>query len=85
MPRVQSESIRWVGYDAEHKTLFVRFMDGELYSFDGVERRFYRELLKAESKSYFVRETLQRRFVTRHLEDDWPLSEDEQRRGLEVA
>jgi hypothetical protein len=85
MPRVQSESVRWVGYDAKRKTLFVRFVDGDLCSYEGVERRLYSDFLKAKSKAFFVRERLQDKFVTRHLEDDWPEFEEETRalhRGL---
>lgn len=58
MPRmihVSSTSIAAIGYEADDKTLYIRFLEsGETYVYYGVETWRHKELLKAESKgSYF--------------------------------
>jgi lysyl-tRNA synthetase class 2 len=57
MVPVVSSVIAAVGYDPEERRLWVDFVSGRRYVYDGVGARTHRELLDAESVgSYFNRE-----------------------------
>ena len=56
MPAVESRAIRTGDYDAESRTLFVRFIDGDLCAYFDVPEPEYEALLAAESKGRFFAE-----------------------------
>jgi hypothetical protein len=57
MVYVDSVSIEAIGYDADSQELFVRFVSGETYRYDGVPSTVAEAFLAAPSKgSYFNRE-----------------------------
>lgn len=70
MPRVQSETIAWIGYEERGRTLFVRFRDGDLCSYDAVPRALYNAFMRADSKTDFFNSRVQDHFVWRRLPDD---------------
>ncbi len=47
--RVNSSSLRSVGYDPERRVLEVEFSNGSLYQYEGVPGEIVRELLAADS------------------------------------
>jgi KTSC domain len=53
-----STAIRRFSYDEETRTLFVTFVDGDLYAYRGVELQTYADMRAAFSKG---------RFFTRHV------------------
>ncbi len=56
MPAVESRAIVSVEHDAGSGTLFVRFVDGDLYAYFDVPRLEYEGFLAAESKGRFFAE-----------------------------
>jgi hypothetical protein len=46
---VQSNAIASVGYDREHATLEIEFVEGDVYRYYAVPRRVHQELLAADS------------------------------------
>lgn len=56
MPVVDSNAILSVEHDAESGTLFVRFVDGDLYAYFDVPRVVYEAFLTAESKGRYFAE-----------------------------
>lgn len=70
MPRVESETIAWIGYEERGKTLFVRFREGQLCSYDAVPKALYAVFMRAESKTDFFETRIQDHFVWRRLPDD---------------
>jgi hypothetical protein len=57
MVRVESSSIRSIGYDATTATLVVEFHDGDRYAYDGAPARAHHDLVTAESiGAHFNRE-----------------------------
>lgn len=65
--RVQSTSLKSVGYDAETKTLEVEFHDGDVYQYFNVPAVVHRDLLNASSIgqyfSFFIKTTYRNRKV----------------------
>jgi hypothetical protein len=52
---VESSSIKKVGYDAEEKEMYIRFVSGFLYVFQAVPEELFDELVNADSVgSYFA-------------------------------
>ena len=68
MPAVESRAIRSVDYDAESRTLFVRFREsGELYAYLEVPATEYDAFLAAESKGRFFAERVRPVYRFHHL------------------
>jgi hypothetical protein len=65
MVLVESEAIAEIGYDAGRSTLFVRFADGNWYSYFGVAKRTYEAFVKAESHGRFFHEHIRDRYAYR--------------------
>ena len=59
MPYVDSTMISWLDYDAEARTLSVRFHAAPvLYSYDDVPPDVYEALLAAPSKNSFLKDEI---------------------------
>lgn len=58
-----STAIRGFSYDEETRTLFVTFIDGDLYAYRGVEREVHRGFKEAFSKG---------RYFSAHIRDRYP-------------
>jgi hypothetical protein len=55
MRPLRSSNIAAAGYDDESRTLFVEFLSGSLYAYDGVPREVYDDLCGAPSPGrYFA-------------------------------
>ena len=54
MQLVKSSNVEAVGYEAETKTLQVKFKSGSIYQYAGVQPEMYADLLAAESVGRFV-------------------------------
>lgn len=53
MALVESEAIAEIAYDAARSVLFVRFVEGDWYTYFEVPAQTYREFLTAESHGRF--------------------------------
>ena len=62
MPRVTSEAIAQIEYDAASRTLFVRFTDGDWYSYAGVPSDVHAAFVTAESKGGFFHDRIRDRY-----------------------
>ena len=68
MPAVDSRAILSVDYDAESRTLFVRFREsGELYAYFEAPEAEYEAFLEAESKGRFFAERVRDRYAYQHI------------------
>jgi len=54
MHAVESSAVARIGYDAEAKEVYVEYVGGDLYAYEGVPADVFDELAKAESKGTFV-------------------------------
>lgn len=55
---VDSSMIDAVRYNAKEKVLEVMFNSGQVYSYEDVPRKIYKELLEADSKGRFMRDEI---------------------------
>jgi len=62
MVAVASEAIREIDHDATTHVLFVRFTDGDWYSYFDVPLDVYRAFLAAESHGRFFHEHIRDRY-----------------------
>jgi hypothetical protein len=67
MHRVESTSIRSVGYTARSQTLGIRFEDGSLYHYSAVPRKVFDRLLQAPSKGKFVSQNVVDKFKFKEI------------------
>jgi hypothetical protein len=63
MVQVESEAIAEIAYEAERSTMFVRFVEGQWYSYFAVSRRVYQAFVAAPSHGRFFHE---------HIRDKYP-------------
>lgn len=63
MPAVDSTAILSLDYDAASQTLFVRFVDGDLYAYFDVEPATFAAFLAAESKGRYFADRIRDRYV----------------------
>ena len=54
MTPVESSNIREIGHDADTNTLAVRFKNGGLYNYAGVDADKHTALMKADSVGAFI-------------------------------
>lgn len=66
--RVDSSSIRAVGYEEDRNVLYVQFIDGDLYEYFGVPVDDFIDLLHAESVGGFVNKRIKPYYDYRKLE-----------------
>ena len=59
---VESRAVASVGYDREHATLEIEFIDGDVYQYFLVPPSVHRELLQAESMG---------RYFQAHIRDQY--------------
>jgi hypothetical protein len=62
MPRVTSEAIAQIEYDAASRTLFVRFTSGEWYGYAGVPASVHAAFVAAESHGRFFHDRILGRY-----------------------
>ncbi|MDR3497408.1 MAG: KTSC domain-containing protein [Ancalomicrobiaceae bacterium] len=65
-----STAIRQFSYDEESHTLFVTFIDGDLYAYLDVEPQIYADMQRAPSKGRFFAYRVRNRYGHRKLTDD---------------
>lgn len=65
MVQVESEAIAEIAYDAERSTMFVRFVDGEWYSYFTVTRGVFEAFLAAPSHGRFFHDRIRDRYPFR--------------------
>lgn len=58
MPPVDSSAILEIDYDPASRTLFIRFVDGDLYAYFDVPAGVYDRFLAADSKGRFFAEEI---------------------------
>ena len=63
MVLVESEAIAQIEYDPPARTLFVRFTNGEWYSYAGVPPRVAADFVAAESKGRFFQDRIRGRYA----------------------
>lgn len=54
MWKVDSSNIKYVGYDSANQRLYVQFLNGDTYQYDGVEEVIWNGLRQADSKGSFL-------------------------------
>ena len=62
MVLVDSEAIAEIRYDAERSTMFVRFVDGEWYSYFDVPAQVHEDFVAAESHGRFFHDHIRDRY-----------------------
>ncbi|MDP8994117.1 MAG: KTSC domain-containing protein [Pseudomonadota bacterium] len=65
MVRVDSEAILEIDYDAAAATLYVRFTDGDWYSYFGVPSGVHQAFLAADSHGRFFHDHIRDRYPFR--------------------
>ena len=65
-----STAIRRLSYDAQTQTLFVTFVDGDLYAYAGVPERVSAAFERARSKGGFFARCIRNRYAYRRLAVD---------------
>jgi len=63
--KAASSVIRDLDYDSDRKKLYVTFVSGKMYVYDGVPPRTFEELAAAPSKG---------KFFNRHIKDRYPFA-----------
>lgn len=58
MTPVTSSQIKEVGYDAESRTLYIKFNRGGMYSYNPITEEGYRSLMGAESLGKYFHENI---------------------------
>jgi hypothetical protein len=66
---VQSSAISWIGYVHRTRTLFVRFVDGDLYSYEPVPSGVYAGFLAATSFGRYFAANIRDRYRHRRLDE----------------
>jgi len=64
-----STAIRTFSYDPQTRTLFVTFIDGDLYAYRDVEAETYRAMQAAISKGRFFARRIRGRYAYAKLEE----------------
>jgi hypothetical protein len=64
-----STAIRTFSYDPQTRTLFVTFIDGDLYAYRGVEAETYQAMRAAISKGRFFARRLRGRYAYAKIEE----------------
>ena len=67
MQYVDSSNVEAVGYDAEQYALYVQFLSGATYVYEGVEEEVFEELLEADSKGKFVNRRIKEMYSFQRL------------------
>jgi hypothetical protein len=62
MVQVESEAIAEIAYDAARSAMFVRFVDGDWYSYFDVPAAIYKDFLAAESHGRFFHDHILGRY-----------------------
>jgi hypothetical protein len=65
MVQVESEAIAEIDYDAETSRMFVRFAEGNWYTYFAVPARTYEEFCAADSHGRFFHEKIRDHFPFR--------------------
>ena len=65
MVQVESEAIAEIGYDVETSRMFVRFIDGDWYTYFAVPAGAYEAFVAAESHGRFFHERIRDRYAYR--------------------
>lgn len=69
MPKVESTAITHVDHDDRAGCLFVTFVTGRVYVYDGVPREVYAALLRASSKGEFFNAEIRDRYRATRVRD----------------
>jgi hypothetical protein len=67
MVPVQSSAMTAVGYDADGKTLRIRFIQDADYDYSGVPSEIYQGLLSAESKGRYYHQYIRDRYPSKRV------------------
>jgi hypothetical protein len=65
--RVNSSSIRSVGYDERSRTLEIEFSDGRIIQYSGVPAEVHRRLVSAPSIVSYFRDNIEESFTAKRL------------------
>lgn len=65
---VHSSGVRAVGYEEERKTLYVQYVDGDLYEYFDVPAGEVIDLFQADSVGWFVNKRIKPYYNYRKLE-----------------
>jgi len=65
---VESTMIKAIGHDPINNILVVKFVRGQVYSYEGVSAKLFQELKWAESVGKFFHEKIEKNFKTIKME-----------------
>jgi hypothetical protein len=65
--RVNSSSIRSVGYDERSRTLEIEFSDGRIIQYSGVPAEVHRRLVSAPSIVSYFRDNVEEAFTAKRV------------------
>jgi len=65
--KVNSSSVRSVGYDERARTLEIEFSDGRIMQYSGVSAEIHRRLMSAPSIVSYFRDNIEESFSARRI------------------
>lgn len=72
MPRLRSQAIRRISWDPPTQTLFVQFVNGDVYAYLDVPPRVYGAFVAAESYGRFFAAEVRDRYRYRRIDPGEP-------------
>jgi len=69
---VDSSSVRGIGYDDDRRSLYVQYVDGEVYEYFKVPKSDYIDLLNAKSIGWWINKRIKPYYNYRKLDDTDP-------------
>ena len=67
MRSVDSSAVEAVGYDADTRTLYVRYADGDTYAYDDVPPDVHRWLLRSDSIGGYLNRVVKPAYAGREV------------------
>ena len=74
---VESTTVAWISYVAEHSLLEVEFCDGALYRFFAVPASCFQELLMSDSKGRYFNGNIRNQFRFQRVTDQSQTTQQE--------
>jgi len=65
--KVNSSSIRSVGYDARNRVLEIEFSNGEISQYSGVAEEVYRRLMNSPSPGSYFHDNIEESFTPKRV------------------
>jgi hypothetical protein len=67
MPAIQSSTIAWAEYNDATEEMEIKFHNGGVYIYSGVEKKTYQDFLDADSKGKFFSRFIKDKYPTKRV------------------